>query len=576
MQKEGVAQNFEMPAGFGVGMGHRLVPADVKMRVSPDGNLVEFQDSQVKVIGWVLSIPDNANSATKDFINKMAPNYADYLTEQYDDYAKVYPEWHKMSEAAKVVGLARWAKKNNYAINVENASNKKLTQPKQVPGFWSAVFQTNGDKAYLTVVEEGGASFSQDEGEDWLQPQQDVTVTSDVLKQLVASTVLAEQSVNSAVSGDLESARELSEKSARAMTGEIDFTKLPSLDGVPVPGEPASYAAASTEVINQASECLKKMDEAQKELARAGQLAATSPDEAAKITQQASQAQDEAQAKLKQLLSSVSSYKTDPVKAGDVVATLRGNSGVVTPTDGTASTGGQVTQGTADTPRPEDWSARRDKLIAELEEVNKKIASTQEVLRKLNSSIQGDRKLFEEWEKSADDGFDRCVGVASDVVVDFSAGALAERYETIHDLAKKLPDEPKDLIEKYRLLASLSKRLQEAKATNDLNGLAQRENKTDTEIYESLRDGIGQISGLLGLDKTVPGAFWKYGSLAADMAYNLTELRQLWKNTKTLEANNDRYAEAVKKLTTMMQELIARQKELKQKIEAGEAIESIK
>lgn len=89
-------------------------------------------------------------------------------------------------------------------------------------------------------------------------------------------------------------------------------------------------------------------------------------------------------------------------------------------------------------------------------------------------------------------------------------------------------------------------------------------------MWESLRDGIGQISGLLGLDKTVPGMFWKYGSVACDLAYNLTELRLGWKNVGTLEENNARYAEAVKKLAARMQELIERQKELRKKIEAGE------
>ncbi|HEX2986855.1 MAG TPA: hypothetical protein VHS06_01610, partial [Chloroflexota bacterium] len=106
--------------------------------------------------------------------------------------------------------------------------------------------------------------------------------------------------------------------------------------------------------------------------------------------------------------------------------------------------------------------------------------------------------------------------------------------------------------------------------TNDFAGLAEREGKTDTEIYEELRDGVGQISGLLGLDSTVPGMFWKYGSLACDMAYNLTELRLGWKNVSALEENNTRYAEAVKKLAARMRELEERAKELRRKIEAGE------
>ena len=572
MQKEATAANYDLPAGSAAEIGHRLVPADVKMRVSPSGDVVEFQGSQVKVIGWVQGTLGTKDKGAIDFINSVTPKYGEFLTQHYDEYAKVYPEWHKMSEVAKIIALARWAKKNNYTISAPDASSTQISHPERLNGFWSAVFQVNGEKASLTLIAEGGASFSSDEGEDWVKPQSDVEVTSDVNKQLVASAVFGEQSINALQSGDLDAARDLSEKSARAMTGEIDLTQLPSLDGIPAPTDPASYAAATSEVINEASECLNKMDAAQKDLARAGQLAATSPDEAKKITEQATQSQDEAQERLKQLLGNVNAYKTDPSRAGDVVVALQSHSAVA-PAAGGASSGTSTAQGTNTTPAaPEtkDWSAECTKLTAELDKVNKQIASTREVLLKLSASIRSDTKQFAEWEKTADDAFERCVGIAADTAVDFGAGALADRYETIYELAKKLPGKPEDVIERYRLMASLAKRLKEAKATSDYGGLAKRENQTETEMWESLRDGIGQISGLLGLDKTVPGMFWKYGSVACDLAYNLTELRLGWKNVGTLEENNARYAEAVKKLAARMQELIERQKELRKKIEAGE------
>ncbi|MCE5199964.1 MAG: PDZ domain-containing protein [Armatimonadota bacterium] len=574
IQKQAIAQNYDLPAGAGADIGHRLVPSDVIMKVSPAGDAIKFDDSHVKVIGWVRGFLGNKmDSRATDFINTVTPKYADLLTENYGEYAKVYPEWHEISEVAKLVALARWAKKNNYVINVRSDSESSVSLPKQIAGFWSAVFQTNGEKASLTLTEEGGASFSNEEGEDWLKTQPDVTVTSDVSKQLVASTVLASQAASTAISGDLEGARELADKSALAMTGEIDLTKLPSLDGIPVPGEPASYAAATSEVINQASECLKTMDTAQKSMAYADKIAATSPDEATTIRQQATQAQDNAQAKLNQLLNSVSTYKSDPTKASDTLVALQSGSTVVMPIGGSATTGGQTTaQGTtpALTSKPKDWSAQCSEWITELDKVNKQIESTRNVLLKLNASIQSDRKQFEEWEQAADEGFERCVGMASDVAVDFSAGALAERYEKIHELAKALPNKPADLIEKYRYLASLAKRLQEAKLANDLDGLAKREGKTETEIYEELRDGVGQLSGLFGLDKTVPGMVWKYGTYSLDMAYNLMQLRFGWKNVGTLEENNARYAEAVKKLAERMRELEERAKELRKNIESGE------
>jgi len=513
------------------------------------------------------------------FINEVTPKYADYLTRHYEDYAQIYPEWHKMSEVAKIIALARWAKQNHCDIKVIDASGAIVETPQQVDGFWSAVFQVNGEKASLTVMQEGGASFSQDEGEDWMKVQPNVTTAPDVLTQLAASTVLAEQAAMSAVSGDLEAARALADKSALAMTGEIDLNMLPPLSGIPLPGEPAAYAAATAETINQVSDCLHRMDTAQKDLTRAGQLAATAPDDAAKLTQQAQQAETDAQAELQQILKNVSTYKSDPSRAGAVAVALRNKTGVVTPTGGTTVAGGPIIGNTAAgtttgpaTAQPQDWSTKSAGWIAELDKVNKQIDSTRNVLLKLNASTQADRKLFEEWEKDADAGFERCVNTASDVVVDFGAGAMAERYDEISRLAKKLPGEPKDVIEKYRYLASLAQRLKEAKSTNDVDGLAKRENKTETELYETLRDGVGQVIGLLNLDKTVPGSVWKYGTLACDMAYNLTELRQLWKNVATLEGNNVRYAEAVQKLSERMRELVERQQELRRKIEAGEPV----
>jgi hypothetical protein len=393
--------------------------------------------------------------------------------------------------------------------------------------------------------------------------------------------VFAEQAAGAAINGDLEAARVLADKSALAMTGEVDLSMLPSLDGVPIPGEPAAYAAATAEAINQASDCLHKMDNAQKDMARADQIAATSPEEAAAIRKNATQVQDDAQARLKEILANVSAYKSNPSLAGSAVVVLQSGQGVVTPSGITASSGTttstttQVAQ-TTTTTSAEDWAARSAKWRAELDEVHKQIASTRNVLLKLNASVQADGKLFSEWEKDADAGFDRCVNMATDTVIDFNAGALAERREEMYKLAKKLPDNPEALIEKYRYLASLAQRLKEAKSTNEVAGLAAREGKTEQEIYEEIRDGIGQISGLLGLDKTVPGAIWKYCSQAADMAYNLTELRQLWKNVGQLEQNNARYAEAVKKLSERMQKLVEREKELKRQIEAGEAVDFAK
>ncbi len=55
MQKYGQQQGYDLPAGSGAMAGHRLVPGEVTMHVSPDGQAVAFPSSQVKVIGWIIN-----------------------------------------------------------------------------------------------------------------------------------------------------------------------------------------------------------------------------------------------------------------------------------------------------------------------------------------------------------------------------------------------------------------------------------------------------------------------------------------------------------------------------------------
>jgi len=184
--------------------------------------------------------------------------------------------------------------------------------------------------------------------------------------------------------------------------------------------------------------------------------------------------------------------------------------------------------------------------------------------------IQADRRLFAAWKEETDKAIERSRDLAIDIAIDASVGYLVERYETIYGLAQQLPNKPEAVIEKYRHLAAMFKILQEAKETKDLDGLATREHKTDTEIYEIMRDGIGQISGIVGLDKTLPGQIWRYGSLGFDMAYNITELLLVWKNMSALETNQDMYAQGVVSLYYRLGKLQERQARLVRNIEAGE------
>ncbi|MEN6356499.1 MAG: hypothetical protein ABFD83_05370 [Armatimonadota bacterium] len=567
-QQESIKNNYFTPSNAGADVGSRLIPADVTMSVSPTGDVVRFDNAHVKVTSWVREyLGDGWDSQAKSFLNSIVPKYADYVTAHLDDYAKVYPELYRMQEVAKLVALARWAKSNGYTLAAGQTSNTKIEHPKTINGFWSAVFQANQNKFSLTIIGEGGASFSSDEGEEWVKPNQNVEVTSDVCKQLVASAVFANQAANAAVGGNMEEARDLADKSARAMTGEIDYTKLPSLSDIPMPTDPGSYAAADKELIDQAGDCLKTMDQAQKDMAKADSIAPTQPEEAEKIRAQATKDQDEASEKLQSLMSSAKTLQADPSQADDIVVSLKGLSGVVRPIQNTTASSGQTQ--TAQTPvqpaaniKPVDMEAMRAKWIKELDETNRKIEMTKQMLTMLNKQIQTDQSLYNDWEKMASEGMDKCKSTVKDLFFDTTIGLLADRFKDINEVAQKLPASEADTIEKYRRLESLTTSMKNAKDVGTYAEWQDRENKTDADVYESIRDGIGQISGLLSLDTTVPGLAWKYGSMTADLAYTFTQYYQAWNGIKSSTDRTDAQAAQVKKLSADMQALIERYKEL--------------
>lgn len=582
LEEESRKQGIRTPTGAGGEVRNTLLPGNVKMRISPDGKVVAFDDAQVKIESALLKPVGNLGSA-ETLVRNSFTAYGNFLTGRYDLYARAYPPLHRMREVEKLIALARWAKANNYKLVVDKSEGSKVSLPATASGFWNAIFAADQQEVSLTVVALGGADFSQQYGDSWAQSSSDPTVENSAVKQLVASTAFAQKAAEEAVAGNLENARDLAEKSAQAMVGNIDPSQIPALNNIPVIPEPQMAAALDIEAQEMLEKDFQIMEKAKEMLQQAGSLPAG---KAAQLREEAEKQQRDAEADLKRLNGALASVRQNPAQAGDVAVALHSGAEIDLRPQGTpffgaggSNTNIGVPQGGAASgpsvpaaPKPEDWSTKCSKWIAELDEVNRQIVSTRAVLLKLNASIQSDRKQFVEWENAASDGFDRCVRMAADTTIDFSAGALLERYETIYELAKKLPNKPEALIEKYRLLASLAKRLQEAKATGDYAGLAASENKTEAEIYATMRDGIGQIIGLLSLDKTVPGMAWKYGSLGWDMVYNLKELQLGWKNVGVLEANNVRYAEAVKKLSARMQELEDRAKKLRQKIEAGEPV----
>jgi membrane-associated protease RseP (regulator of RpoE activity) len=146
----------------------------------------------------------------------------------------------------------------------------------------------------LTVVQEGGADFSRQSGDSWIARQTDPAVITDVTRQLAASAAFAETAMKEAIAGHLEAARDLAERSAKAMTGELDLTGLPPVEAAIEPRSVAAFGAANASLVEETHRALDELMQAQSEMARAQAVASSSPDEADRIRRDAESKREKA------------------------------------------------------------------------------------------------------------------------------------------------------------------------------------------------------------------------------------------------------------------------------------------
>ncbi|MFA6451411.1 MAG: hypothetical protein WCX65_18195, partial [bacterium] len=567
-QKYGV----RVPADAGAEVGHRLIPGEVRMNVSPEGTLVSFDDAQIKIIGWVMSSVGKKTSATvTDFIKNSTEGYADYLTRHYDELAKVFPELHKLREAEKLIALARWAKANNYSLVADRAAGIRLTQSPTAIGFMQGVFTADANEFSLTVIAEGGAAFDEEEGEAWIKPTPNVEITGNTLQQLAASQSFASQAALAANSGDFEEARDLADKSARAMTGEIDMTQLPSLD-IPMPGEPAQAAALSVETLSTVDENLRAIENAKITMEKAASLEATSPMDADKLREYANQQQQQAEKHLRDLKEALDTVRKEPARIGEMTVAISNINSWPT-TAGSPKPGSSQTPGASAgnvsapaAPAKPKTSKSREELKAELDKLEQELDTAKAQLAKLNQQIMQDQTRFLEWQGVAENGMNKCADILSGLLVDAAAGKMLDRYTQMHELSKKLPDQPEALIKRLGRTKEMLIALKGLKSFKDVKDWAYANGDTLPEALEKIRDGITLITGLKGWDKTLVGAAWTYGSNIVDLAYSYTQYSATYDAVKQQDQTNEGSKKALESLKGKMAELYSRTKEVKQQL----------
>lgn len=232
---------------------------------------------------------------------------------------------------------------------------------------------------------------------------------------------------------------------------------------------------------------------------------------------------------------------------------------------------GQTAQMDAETIPAEAWAEPLAKWRAELEKANREVEATRQALLKLVRAQEADVKLLHEWENEAQQGFERSRKAIFNLALDAGMGMFVEGADGWAAYAKGPGAKASpEALEQYRLLFSLIDRLKEAKATRDFAAFAASEGKTEAEMLETIRDGVLQLSGLLGVEETFPGKVLKYGALFWDQAYNLTALYQVWHNAGVLEQDSAAMGDAIQRLCERLKRQMERQQELVKKIEAGE------
>ncbi|HMA54445.1 MAG TPA: hypothetical protein VKT17_08275, partial [Acidobacteriota bacterium] len=231
--------------------------------VPPSRNEVTFGESRVWLALHVEKLTGEADLDPKSAAAAEARGLAwtGQINDRYEDYARVYPALHELREAAKVLALAKWILREKIAVRTGVRAEPVWQPPAEVPGLidvrmsFGLVKDPDGKLSYdfrMPVWMMGGVNFKIKN--DWVVQGPKPPSYVPVGDQLTTSAALGEQAAQAALSGDLESARALSELSAQALTGDLDPARLPSGAGLAKAG---ARKAATPEDIQLVRESLQ-------------------------------------------------------------------------------------------------------------------------------------------------------------------------------------------------------------------------------------------------------------------------------------------------------------------------------
>jgi membrane-associated protease RseP (regulator of RpoE activity) len=547
-----------------------LYPQSVAMDPLEGNSGVRFREASVRV-GVEMLESEGADRKGAEFYKATLDQYSAHLTSLYEQYARLYPPLHTLRETEKVVALARWAQKNGVRIQVQADDALPLSLPDTAPGFWGMTYvvRPTGSNDTMVTWAQGGVDFGQSTGDAWMQAgPPDRQVTDDALRSLAASTALSEKAAAAAAGGDLESARDLAERGAQAMSGNIDMTGLPR---VPVPSgptaDPATAASVSQASIAALDMNVQGLREAKQNLAGEASLQATDPTRAEQIHQQNVELQAHSEQNLNRLQTMLQEYRGGKSSGQQVALDLRGldprkpaTVGLLRPA---APSPTRPAAKPADSPCPagiETAIPTRQEMLSELASRRLELESLRNTLVRLNKNIQLDQKQFAEWETEAQDAIDRITERKNDLIREASFGLMTmgiDKWARTDEGLTALDQE------------NLKRKLEILKDAKDFKEFARwaLSNKKDWEMIE---DGVRKLIEAMPLAEE-PMAIVKGAQALIDNIYDVTDYQTTWENLARLNHSSDQYLDVVKQNGEKMKAVVTRIRNLEVQLRSTSA-----
>jgi hypothetical protein len=549
-----------------------LYPKQVTLDPLEGNSGVRFRDASVRVGAEMLESV-GGDSTGMEFYKATLDQYSSHLTSLYEQYARLYPMLHTLRETEKVVAFSRWAQKNGVRVRLQADSAPPVSLPDTAPGFWGMTYvvRPSGDTDTVVTWAQGGVDFGKSSGDAWMQAgPTDRQVTSDALRSLAASTALAEKAAAAATGGDLEAARDLAERSAQAMSGNIDFTNLPPVPTASGPVvDPAAVAAVSQASIVAVEMNTQGLQQAKQGLAQADSLQATDPAQAALIRQQNQQLQDRSTQDLNRLQTMLQEYRGKGSNGYQVAVDLRGldpnkpATFEVPPPAApkpapAAPKPSPVAPKPASDPCPAGLEAvlpTRQQVLTELTSRRLELENLRNTLVRFNKNIQLDQKQFADWQSEAEDAVQRLTERKQDLYRDAGFGLMTYGIEKWMLYDKIIFDKlaPADRVR-------VKQKVEILRGAKDAKEFARwaLSNKKDWEMIEG--------GGRLFLEELPLGpeyqAVVKGTEAIIDNIYDAADYLVTWQNLSQLDRVSDQYLGIVKQNGERMKTLVTRIRDL--------------